>query len=166
MSDLCDISKQTVWTVAILLLGRIKKIKFDFEIQEFYFVPIIASRNFGKPPTENVNWISPCWKYDQKNLSWWSLLGPLKYLWLNSNIGKPYKVLKQPYFYGGPFRPPIPKHWSDSPYLKGLNKFFDSIILSMRTSKIQNGRQGAPKWPTGSGKGSTPKFLGAPVNFC
>ena len=22
-----------------------------------------------------------------------------------------------------------------------------------------------PKWPTGSGKGSNPKFLGAPVNF-
>ena len=35
----------------------------------------------------------------------------------------------------------------------------------MRTSKIQNGRQGAPKWPTGSGKGSTPRFWGAPVNF-
>ena len=29
----------------------------------------------------------------------------------------------------------------------------------MRTSKIQNGRQGAPKWLTGSGKGSTPCFL-------
>ena len=24
---------------------------------------------------------------------------------------------------------------------------------------------GAPKWPTGSGKGSNPRFLGAPVNF-
>ena len=36
-----------------------------------------------------------------------------------------------------------------------LNKFFDSIILSMMTSKIQNGRQGVPKWPTGSEKGST-----------
>ena len=36
----------------------------------------------------------------------------------------------------------------------------------MRTSKIQNGPQGAPKKPTGSGKGYTPKFLGAPVNFC
>ena len=35
----------------------------------------------------------------------------------------------------------------------------------MRTSKIQNGRQGAPKWPTGSGKGSTPRVWGAPVNF-
>ena len=32
--------------------------------------------------------------------------------------------------------------------------------------KIQNGRQGAPKWPTGSGKWCTPRFLGAPVNFC
>ena len=30
------------------------------------------------------------------------------------------------------------------------NKFFDSIIPSMRTSKIQNGHQGASKWPTGS----------------
>ena len=46
------------------------------------------------------------------------------------------------------------------------NKFFDPIIPSMRTSKIQNGRQGAPKWPTGSGKGCIPRFLGAPVNFC
>ena len=35
----------------------------------------------------------------------------------------------------------------------------------MRTSKIKNGRQGFPKWPTWSGKGSTPRFLGAPVNF-
>ena len=29
----------------------------------------------------------------------------------------------------------------------------------MKTSKIQNGRQGAPKWPTGSGKGSNPGFF-------
>ena len=27
-----------------------------------------------------------------------------------------------------------------------LNEFFDSIIPSMRTSKIQNDRQGAPRW--------------------
>ena len=46
-----------------------------------------------------------------------------------------------------------------------LNMFFDLIIPSMRTSKIQNGHQKASKWPTGSGKWSTPKFLGAPVNF-
>ena len=26
--------------------------------------------------------------------------------------------------------------------------------------------QWAPKWPTGSGKGSNPRLLGAPVNFC
>ena len=32
--------------------------------------------------------------------------------------------------------------------------------------KIQNGRQGAPKWPTGSGKVSTPRFLGILSNFC
>ena len=31
--------------------------------------------------------------------------------------------------------------------------------------KIQNGRQGAQKWTTGSGKGSPPRFLGAPINF-
>ena len=37
-----------------------------------------------------------------------------------------------------------------------LHKFFDLIIPSMRNSKIQNGRQGVPKWPIGSGKGSTP----------
>ena len=36
---------------------------------------------------------------------------------------------------------------------------------SMRTTKIQNGRQGAPKWPTGSGKECTPRIWGAPVNF-
>ena len=29
----------------------------------------------------------------------------------------------------------------------------------------QNGHQGAPKWLTRSGKGSTPQFLGAPINF-
>ena len=38
--------------------------------------------------------------------------------------------------------------------------------LQRRTAcKIQNGRQGAPKCPTGSGKVSTPRFLGVPVNF-
>ena len=26
--------------------------------------------------------------------------------------------------------------------------------------------QWASKWPTGSGKGSNPRLLGAPVNFC
>ena len=38
--------------------------------------------------------------------------------------------------------------------------------LERRTaSKIQNGRQVAPKWQRGSGKVSTPRFLGVPVNF-
>ena len=46
-----------------------------------------------------------------------------------------------------------------------LNKFFDSINLSMRTSKIENGCQGAPKWPLGSGKRHIPRFWGAPANF-
>ena len=33
--------------------------------------------------------------------------------------------------------------------------------LQCRTScKIQNGRQGAPKWPMRSGEVSTPRFLG------
>ena len=31
--------------------------------------------------------------------------------------------------------------------------------------KIQNGRQGAPKWRRGSGKVFTPRFLGIHVNF-
>ena len=31
--------------------------------------------------------------------------------------------------------------------------------------KIKNGRQGAPKWHTGSGKVSTPRFLGVLSNF-
>ena len=35
--------------------------------------------------------------------------------------------------------------------------------LQRRTAcKIQNGRQGAPKWPTGFGKGFTPRFWGTP----
>ena len=39
--------------------------------------------------------------------------------------------------------------------------------LQGRTAcKIENDRQGAPKWPTGSGKVPTPRFLGAPANFC
>ena len=38
--------------------------------------------------------------------------------------------------------------------------------LQRRTAcKIQNGRQGAPKWRTGSGKVSTPRFLGVLNNF-
>ena len=39
-----------------------------------------------------------------------------------------------------------------------LNKCFDLIIPPMKPSKIQNGHQGAPKWPTESGKGSTLDF--------
>ena len=38
--------------------------------------------------------------------------------------------------------------------------------LQRRTAcKIQNGRQGAPKWWTGSGKVCTPWFLGVLSNF-
>ena len=38
--------------------------------------------------------------------------------------------------------------------------------LQRRTAcKTQNGRQGAPKWQRGSGKVSTPRFLGVPVDF-
>ena len=38
--------------------------------------------------------------------------------------------------------------------------------LQPRTAcKIQNGRQVAPKWRTGSGKVSTPRFLGILSNF-
>ena len=39
--------------------------------------------------------------------------------------------------------------------------------LKRRTAcKIQNGRQGAPKWQRGYGKVSTPRFLGVISNFC
>ena len=42
-----------------------------------------------------------------------------------------------------------------------------AYCLQRRTAcKIQNGRQGAPKWWTGSGKVSTPRFLGVLSNFC
>ena len=38
--------------------------------------------------------------------------------------------------------------------------------LQRRTAcKFQNGRQGAPKWQRGSGKVSTPRFLGVLSNF-
>ena len=43
------------------------------------------------------------------------------------------------------------KGGNGGPDLLLLNKLFDSIIPSMRTSKTQNGCQGAPKRPTGSG---------------
>ena len=43
--------------------------------------------------------------------------------------------------------------------------YFYLIIPSMKTSKFQNSWQGALKWLTGSGKGST-SFFGAPVKFC
>ena len=46
-----------------------------------------------------------------------------------------------------------------------LNRFFDSIIPFIRTSKIHNCRQGAPKWQMASGRGSTSWFLDAPINF-
>ena len=35
----------------------------------------------------------------------------------------------------------------------------------MKPPKIQNDHQGAQKSPVGSGKGSTDRFLGTPVNF-
>ena len=34
----------------------------------------------------------------------------------------------------------------------------------MHPLKVQNGHQGVPKWPIGSGKGSSPKLFGAPFN--
>ena len=36
--------------------------------------------------------------------------------------------------------------------------------MQFRVKKIQNGRPGAPKWPTGFEKESTPRLLGAPIN--
>ena len=39
-----------------------------------------------------------------------------------------------------------------------LNKFFDLIIPSLRTSKIKNCRQMAPKWPTGLKRGVPLEF--------
>ena len=38
-------------------------------------------------------------------------------------------------------------------------------LQRLTACKIQNGRQGAPKWLTGSGKVSTPRFLGVLSNF-
>ena len=39
------------------------------------------------------------------------------------------------------------------------------VFRPIRGLEIQNGRQGAPKWPTGSVKGSNPRLLGALNNF-
>ena len=36
---------------------------------------------------------------------------------------------------------------------------------TQNTCKIQNGRQGAPKWPTGSGNGSNPRILAISSHF-
>ena len=44
-------------------------------------------------------------------------------------------------------------------FLSVCTVVFDSIIPSMRTSIIKNGRWGSTKWPSGSGKGYTPRFL-------
>ena len=46
-----------------------------------------------------------------------------------------------------------------------VNIFFVLIIPSIRTSKIQNGHQGARKRSTGLERG-VPRFLGTPVSFC
>ena len=69
------------------------------------------------------------------------------------------------YFWDNPskVRPPSsPKslHFEYQPSSKGGTH----RLQCLTTCKIQNGRQGAPKWPTGSEKGSTPSFLGAPVS--
>ena len=40
-----------------------------------------------------------------------------------------------------------------------------ALAHRLQWRKIQNGRKGAPKWPTGSGKVSTPRFLGVLSNF-
>merc|ERR1711954_614790 len=50
-----------------------------------------------------------------------------------------------------------------------LNKFFDPSTPCISTNQRPRNPKwspGAPKWPTGSGKGANPRLLGAPVNFC
>ena len=55
------------------------------------------------------------------------------------------------------------EHWNTSLAAKGAL----ANRLQHRTAcKIQNGRHGALKWPTGSGKVFTPRFLGVLSNFC
>ena len=54
------------------------------------------------------------------------------------------------------------KVWNTSLAAKGALAY----RLQRRTAcKTQNGRQGAPKWRMGSGKVSTPRFLGVLSNF-
>merc|ERR1712013_831417 len=50
-----------------------------------------------------------------------------------------------------------------------LNKFsYPSTPCISTNQRPRNPKwlPGAPKWPTGSGKGSNPRLLSAPVNFC
>ena len=66
----------------------------------------------------------------------------------------------------------IPLYYTHSPK---INKCFNTSLaapgalahrLQRRNAcKIQYGRQGAHKWPTGSGKMSTSRFMGVLSNF-
>ena len=66
-------------------------------------------------------------------------------------------IAYQPSRAGGTHSPPAtpatPKLLDPPINFRKISFFVWSFL---RTSKIQNGRQGAPKWPTGSGNGFTP----------
>ena len=47
-----------------------------------------------------------------------------------------------------------------------LGHSFTACNTTHTNCRFQKGCQGAPKWPTGSGKGSTPSLLGNLINFC
>ena len=64
-----------------------------------------------------------------KNSFYW------RYFSLIQSIFKIWSKFKPTIYLGGPFRPPIPKCWSDSPYLKGLRNhirkhFWPKIFLT------------------------------------
>ena len=57
---------------------------------------------------KKISIIQSTFKIWSNFLSWYSLIDLLRYLWLNSNIGRPYRALNS-------------HTWSDSTYLKGLS---------------------------------------------
>ena len=77
-----------------------------------------------------------------------------------------------PHILGTPVQRASPLHKNiHSNEIEGTNTSLAAKgILAYRlqhgtASKIQNGRQGAPKWRTGSGKVSTPRFVSTPINI-
>ena len=81
---------------------------------------------------------------------------------INNKNSKKY----QPSGEGGTRSPPAtPHHLQCRTNCNAAPPATPNHLQRRNACKIQNGRQGAPKWPTGSGKVSTSRFLGVLSNF-